>query len=230
MQNVKFYDLGTVDYKEAWDYQEELFNEVTKRKLSGDGKLHYLLFCEHPHVYTLGKSGENANLLIPDEMLKRINASFYRINRGGDITYHGPGQIVAYPILNLEAFGLTLKSYIHLLEQVVIDCLQEYGIVAERLEGATGVWLDPGVKGRERKICAIGVRASRFVTMHGLAFNVNTNLDYFRYINPCGFTDKGVTSMQEELNHPVDIEQVKERLLNHFTHRFHFACNRIGIV
>lgn len=230
MQNVKFHDLGTVDYKEAWDYQEKLFDEVTKRKLNGDGKLHYLLFCEHPHVYTLGKSGENANLLIPEEMLKRINASFYHINRGGDITYHGPGQIVAYPIFNLEAFGLTLKSYIHLLEQVVIDSLQEYGIVADRLEGATGVWLDPGVKGRERKICAIGVRASRFVTMHGLAFNVNTNLDYFRYINPCGFIDKGVTSMQVELNRQLDMEEVKAKLLNHFTHRFHFACNRVGTV
>lgn len=226
MQNVKFHDLGTVDYKEAWDYQEKLFNQVTESKLKGDGSLHYLLFCEHPHVYTLGKSGENANLLIPEEMLKRINASFYHINRGGDITYHGPGQIVAYPILNLEAFGLTLKSYIHLLEQVVIDCLSDYGIKADRLEGATGVWLDPGVKGRERKICAIGVRASRFVTMHGLAFNVNTNLDYFRYINPCGFIDKGVTSMQVELNTQLNIDEVKEKLLDHFARRFHFTCDR----
>lgn len=229
MQNVKFHELGTVDYKKAWDFQEKLFDEVTESKLKSDGKLHYLLFCEHPHVYTLGKSGQNANLLIPDEMLKKINASFYHINRGGDITYHGPGQIVAYPIFNLEAFGLTLKQYIHLLEQVIIDCLQEYDIKADRLEGATGVWLDPGVKGRERKICAIGVRASRFVTMHGLAFNVNTNLDYFRYINPCGFVDKGVTSMQVELNRPVDIEEVKDKLLNHFMHRFQFTCERMPI-
>ncbi|MDI3526540.1 MAG: lipoyl(octanoyl) transferase [Tenuifilum sp.] len=229
MQNVKFHELGTVDYKKAWDFQEKLFDEVTESKLKSDGKLHYLLFCEHPHVYTLGKSGQNANLLIPDEMLKKINASFYHINRGGDITYHGPGQIVAYPIFNLEAFGLTLKQYIHLLEQVIIDCLQEYDIKADRLEGATGVWLDPGVKGRERKICAIGVRASRFVTMHGLAFNVNTNLDYFRYINPCGFADKGVTSMQVELNRPVDIEEVKDKLLNHFMHRFQFTCERMPI-
>ncbi len=225
MQNVRFIDLGLIDYKEAWDYQEQRFEEVTQQKLNGDGKLHHLLFCEHPHVYTLGKSGEDANLLIPDEMLKRINATFYHINRGGDITYHGPGQIVVYPILNLEAFGLTLKSYIHNLEQVVMDCLLDYGIQSSRLDGATGVWLDVGIKGKERKICAIGVRASRFVTMHGLAFNVNTNLDYFNYINPCGFIDKGVTSMQKELGHEVDYNAVKQNLKKHFANRFNFEYN-----
>jgi len=226
MHNVSFSDLGLIDYKEAWDYQEQRFEEVTQRKLQGDGKLHYLLFCEHPHVYTLGKSGENTNLLISDEMLKRINATYYHINRGGDITYHGPGQIVAYPILNLEALGLTLKSYIHNMEQVIIDCLADYGIKSDRLEGATGVWLDVGVKGKERKICAIGVRASRFVTMHGLAFNINTNLDYFSYINPCGFIDKGVTSMQKELGREVDYNEVKQNLMKHFAARFNFEYNQ----
>ncbi len=226
MHNVSFSDLGLIDYKEAWDYQEQRFNEVIERKLQGDGKLHYLLFCEHPHVYTLGKSGENTNLLISDEMLKRINATYYHINRGGDITYHGPGQIVVYPILNLEALGLTLKSYIHEMEQVIIDCLADYGIKSDRLEGATGVWLDVGVKGKERKICAIGVRASRFVTMHGLAFNINTNLDYFSYINPCGFIDKGVTSMQKELGREVDYNEVKQNLKKHFAARFKFEYNQ----
>lgn len=225
MHNVLFRDLGTIDYREAWDYQEERFGEVTEHKLKGDGNLNYLLFCEHPHVYTLGKSGADANLLITEEMCKRIGASFYRINRGGDITYHGPGQIVAYPIFNLEAFGLNLKQYIYTLEQTIIDCLADYSIEAGRLQGATGVWLDPGIKGKERKICAIGVRASRFVTMHGLAFNVNTNLDYFGYINPCGFTDKGVTSMSVELGKTVAIDKVKRNLLNHFAHRFGFAVS-----
>ena len=217
MHNVSFSDLGLIDYKEAWDYQEQRFEEVTQRKLKGDGKLHYLLFCEHPHVYTLGKSGENTNLLISDEMLKRINATYYHINRGGDITYHGPGQIVVYPILNLEALGLTLKSYIHEMEQVIIDCLADYGIKSDRLEGATGVWLDVGVKGKERKICAIGVRASRFVTMHGLAFNINTNLDYFSYINPCGFIDKGVTSIQKETQKNVAMSDVKALFTKYFS-------------
>lgn len=223
MQNVIFTDLGTIDYKEAWDLQEKLFDEVSRNKAEGDGNLHYLLFCEHPHVYTLGKSGQRSNLLVPDEMLGRINASFYHINRGGDITYHGPGQLVAYPIFNLEAFGVSLKSYINLIEQVVIDCLGDYGVPASRLDGATGVWIDAGIKDKERKICAIGIRASRFVTMHGLAFNINTNLDYFGYINPCGFTDKGVTSLQRELGAEVNSDGVKQRLLGHFAHRFNFT-------
>lgn len=225
MQNVIFTDLGTIDYKEAWDLQEKLFDEVSLNKAEGDGNLNFLLFCEHLHVYTLGKSGQRSNLLVSDEMLKRINASFYHINRGGDITYHGPGQLVAYPIFNLEAFGLSLKSYINLIEQVVIDCLGDFGVPANRLDGATGVWLDAGIKGKERKICAIGVRASRFVTMHGLAFNINTNLDYFGYINPCGFTDKGVTSLQRELGEEVNPEMVKQRILDHFARKFNFTVN-----
>ena len=222
MQQVIFEDLGLIDYKKAWDYQEVQFEKVMQHKLAANGDLHYLLFCEHPHVYTLGKSGEGSNLLISDEMLKRIEATYYRINRGGDITYHGPGQIVVYPIFNLEAFGITLKDYIHKLEEIIIQFLISYNIQATRLEGATGVWLDVGVKGRERKICAIGVRASRFVTMHGLAFNINTNLNYFGYINPCGFVDKGVTSMQVELGKQIEMSAVKSKLEILFAKEFGF--------
>jgi lipoyl(octanoyl) transferase len=223
MQQVFFEDLGLIDYKKAWDYQEEQFEKVMQHKMAAKGDLHYLLFCEHPHVYTLGKSGTSTNLLISDEVLKRINATYYRINRGGDITYHGPGQIVAYPIFNLEAFGITLKEYIHKLEEIIILFLKSYGINASRLDGATGVWLDVGVLGRVRKICAIGVRASRFVTMHGLAFNINTDLNYFSYINPCGFVDKGVTSLQVELGKQIDMESVKVDLNKLFASEFGFV-------
>jgi lipoyl(octanoyl) transferase len=220
MQQVLFEDLGLIDYKKAWDYQEALFEKVMQQKMTASGDLHYLLFCEHPHVYTLGKSGEGSNLLISDETLKRINATYCRTNRGGDITYHGPGQIVVYPIFNLEAFGITLKEYIHKLEGIIILFLESYGIIATRLEGATGVWLDVGIKGRERKICAIGVRASRFVTMHGFAFNINTDLNYFSYINPCGFVDKGVTSLQIEQGKQIDMESVKVSLEKLFASEF----------
>lgn len=226
MQQVFFEDLGLIDYKKAWDYQEEQFEKVMQHKMAAKGDLHYLLFCEHPHVYTLGKSGTSTNLLISDEMLKRINATYYRINRGGDITYHGPGQIVVYPIFNLESFGITLKEYIHKLEEIIIRFLESYGIQASRLEGATGVWLDVGAAGRERKICAIGVRASRFVTMHGLAFNINTDLNYFSYINPCGFIDKGVTSLQVELGKPVDMLSVRASLKTLFAKEFGFDYNK----
>jgi len=226
MHQVIFEDLGLVDYKKAWDYQEELFEKVVQQKQNGSGDLHYLLFCEHPHVYTLGKSGAGSNLLISDEMLKQIKATYYHINRGGDITYHGPGQIVVYPILNLESLGITLKEYIHKLEQVIIRFLESYGIQATRLDGATGVWLDVGIKGKERKICAIGVRASRFVTMHGLAFNINTDLNYFNYINPCGFVDKGVTSMKIELNKQLEMSTVKEGLEKLFTSEFGIILNK----
>lgn len=214
---VIFEDLGLRDYKETWDYQEELFQKMLSVKLrtrSGDSggkeqQLNSLLFVEHPHVFTLGKSGSDNNLLVDNLQLKAREASFYRINRGGDITYHGPGQLVGYPLLDLESFGFTLKVYIHTLEEVIIQSLQEYGIEAGRSEGATGVWLDSGIKSRERKICAIGVRASRHITMHGFAFNVNTDLDYFNYINPCGYTDKGVTSLAKELGEKQDFEKAK---------------------
>ena len=171
-----------------------------------------VIFCEHPHVYTLGKSGQQNNLLIADEFLRKINATYYKINRGGDITYHGPGQIVGYPIIDLERFNLQVKQYIANLEQSIILTLEQFGIKSERLTGATGVWLDTNIPGKTRKICAIGVNASRFITMHGFAFNVNTNLEYFNYINPCGFVDKGVTSMEKELGQKQDINQVKEIL------------------
>jgi lipoyl(octanoyl) transferase len=223
MQQVVFEDLGLIEYKKAWDYQEVQFEKVMQQKMAAKEDIHFLLFCEHPHVYTLGKSGEGSNLLISDETLKRINATYCRTNRGGDITYHGPGQIVVYPIFNLEAFGITLKEYIHKLEGIIIKFLESHGIKADRLEGATGVWLDVRVKGRERKICAIGVRASRFVTMHGLAFNINTDLNYFSYINPCGFIDKGVTSLQVEQGKQIDIEIVKANLKQLFASEFGFA-------
>ncbi len=213
MNKVTFYDWKTIDYKEAWDKQQAIFNGVMDFKLNkSDVSPQSIVLCEHPHVYTLGKNGNNTNLLISDEMLKKINATYYHIDRGGDITYHGPGQIVAYPIIDLELTKLSVREYIFQLEQSVIDTLAHFGINSTRLEGSTGVWLDVDVPKRTRKICAIGVKASRFVTMHGLAFNVNTDLNYFNYINPCGFVDKGVTSMKVELGHEVDIEEIKSLL------------------
>lgn len=215
METIEFLDLGVKDYKDTWDYQEELFDKLITWKKNGstDQKpAQYLLFVEHPHVYTLGKSGDENNMLIHKDFLEMINATYYKINRGGDITYHGPGQLVGYPILDLEAYNLGLKSYIHFLEQGIIDFLEQYGIRAERSPDATGVWLDPTHPRKARKICAIGVRTSRYVTMHGFALNINTNLDYFTYINPCGFQEKGVTSMEKELNEQVDMDEAKNRL------------------
>jgi lipoyl(octanoyl) transferase len=217
--DVQYIDLGLIDYKKAWDYQEEIFAHFLQLKSKNrDLPEHQqiaienkLIFCEHPHVYTLGKSGEQNNLLINDAFLKKINATYYKINRGGDITYHGPGQIVGYPIIDLEQFNLQIKQYIAKLEQSVILTLEQFGIGAERLPGATGVWLDSD-NDKARKICAIGVKASRFITMHGFAFNVNTNLEYFNHINPCGFVDKGVTSMEKELGRKMDYEKVKNVL------------------
>jgi lipoyl(octanoyl) transferase len=173
------------------------------------------LFCEHPHVYTIGKSGKDSNLLISEDLLKGYGAELFHIDRGGDITYHGPGQIVGYPILDLQKFNIGIKEYVRRLEETVIVTLENYGIKAGRLEGATGVWLDAGTA-TARKICAIGVKASRYVTMHGFAFNINTDLNYFNYINPCGFTDKGVTSLSKELETEIDIEEVKRKLLENF--------------
>jgi lipoyl(octanoyl) transferase len=218
--SVKYEDFGLKDYKETWDYQEKIFQNIVNKKKGnaagepGSDEPGYgtLIFVEHPHVYTLGKSGSESNLLLNFIQLKAKEASFYHIDRGGDITYHGPGQIVGYPIFDLEKIGVSLKRYIWLLEESVIKTLLEYSIPASRLEGATGVWLDTGIEGRTRKICAIGVRASKFVTMHGFAFNVNTNLEYFNYINPCGFTDKGVTSMEKELGIKQDMAGVKSSL------------------
>jgi len=207
----EYTDWLLISYAEAWQKQTELFDELVRAKLAGEVYTNYLITCEHPHVYTLGKSGKEQNMLLGEEQLQKIGASLYHIDRGGDITYHGPGQIVCYPILNLEDYTLGLKEYIHVLEEAVINVCAHYGIIAGRLAGATGVWLD-GESKRARKICAIGVRSSHFVTMHGLAFNVNTDLNYFHYINPCGFVDKGVTSIEKELNQKIDMEQTKSLL------------------
>ena len=203
-------DWGLIPYQEAWDKQTQLFEEVINSKEICAEYVNRIILCEHPHVYTLGRSGHEANMLVNNEKLKALGASFFHIDRGGDITYHGPGQLVSYPILNLEEFALGLREYVHLLEETVIRLCASYGVETGRLERATGVWLE-GDTPRARKICAIGVRCSHFVTMHGLAFNVNTDLNYFNYINPCGFVDKGVTSLQKELGHPVEMSEVKER-------------------
>lgn len=227
MQNkqVQFIDWGSVDYQEAWDRQEELFaktvaikhnNRVNKQN---DPTPNYLIFTEHPHVYTLGKSGHEEYLLLDEEGLREKNAKFYKINRGGDITYHGPGQIVGYPILDLDNFFTDIHLYLRTLEEAVILTLAEYGIVGDRFPGFTGVWLEPD-KASARKICAMGVRASRWVTMHGFAFNVNADLEYFGNIIPCGIDDKDVTTMERELGYKVDIEEVKGKLKTHIAHLF----------
>ena len=227
-KKTKYVDLQLIDYKEAWNYQENLFEETLKIKQNnrneqkGEETKNYLIFCEHPHVYTLGKSGTENNLLINDDFLKKINATYYKINRGGDITYHGPGQIVGYPIIDLENFNIHLKDYIYLLEESIIKTLLEYNIQTSRLDGSTGVWLDVKDKTKARKICAIGVRASRFITMHGFAFNVNTELNYFNHINPCGFVDKGVTSLSKELGADQDFESVKSSLKANLVETFGF--------
>lgn len=219
---VKYLDLGIKDYKKTWDYQQSIHGKLTGLKTGKavDKVQPHLIFVEHPHVYTLGKSGKENNLLINPDFLRSIGASFYKIDRGGDITYHGPGQIVGYPILDLNILGKGVKQYITSLEQVIIDTLKEYLIVATRMEGATGVWLDTHKPGFSRKICAIGVKISRGITMHGFALNVSTDLSYFNHINPCGFSDKAVTSMEKELGFKPGMEEVKERLLNHFQEHF----------
>jgi lipoyl(octanoyl) transferase len=210
-------DIGQKDYKAVWDFQTTIFDRLVDSKktfnASCDKEADKLpgtfIFVEHPHVYTLGKSGSENNLLADQLQLRAKNASFYKIDRGGDITYHGPGQIVGYPIFDLEALKIGLKDYIFRLEETIIKSLAEFGINGSRLAGGTGVWIDPDIKGRARKICAIGVRASKYVTMHGFAFNVNTDLNYFNLINPCGFTDKGVTSLEKEIGSHQDFEGVK---------------------
>jgi lipoyl(octanoyl) transferase len=216
---TQFIDLGLIDYQQAWDYQTDLFNqnlEIKKqnRDLPSDQQRitnNHLIFCEHPHVYTLGKSGDEKNLLIKKEDLHTIQASYYVINRGGDITYHGPGQLVVYPVIDLENFFTDIHQYMRLLEEAVIQTLQEFQISAGRIKGLTGVWID-FENGAPRKICALGVKTSRWVTMHGLAFNVNTDLDYFNHIVPCGIDDKAVTSLQKEMGALLPMAQVKSIL------------------
>lgn len=227
-KEVAFQQLGLIDYQQAWDYQEKLFAEVIdlkiqNRKLPEDQQQptpNYLLFCQHPHVYTLGKSGDTAHLLLNEEGLQKVRASFYKINRGGDITYHGPGQLVGYPILDLDNFFTDIHKYLRLLEEAVILTLKEYGIDSGRIEGLTGVWLDHEKQHNPRKICALGVKSSRWVTMHGFAFNINTDLSYFGNIVPCGIDDKAVTSLAHELGHKVPMEEVEEKMLRHLSQLF----------
>ena len=226
--SVRFEDLGLISYKEAWDYQQSLFDEIVAAKIANrnlpeadqSATKNHLLFCEHPHVYTLGKSGSMDNLLLDERGLEEKGIEFFKINRGGDITYHGPGQIVGYPILDLENFFTDIHRYMRNLEEVIIRTLSHYGIEAGRLEGYTGVWLDPHDDEKARKICAMGVKCSRWVTMHGWAFNVNTDLAYFDYIIPCGIKDKAVTSMQKELGREIDLGEVQEHLKTSFEEVF----------
>ena len=206
---LKTTDWGTIPYPQAWEEQTTWFDALIKAKLEGEAYTNRIILCEHPPVYTLGRSGKEGNMLLRPEQLERMGATLFHIDRGGDITFHGPGQLVCYPIINLEEFSLGLKEYVHLLEEAVIRVCASYGITAGRVEKATGVWLEGDTR-RARKICAIGVRCSHYVSMHGLALNVNTDLRYFSYINPCGFVDKGVTSIQQELGHEIPMQEVKE--------------------
>ncbi len=214
-QNIKWIDLQQKGYKEVWELQEKLLEEVKSRKQNKEDIQHYLLFVEHPPVYTLGKSGDAANMLINTIELSRKQAEFIKVDRGGDITFHGPGQLVVYPIFDLESFGLGVKDYVEQLEEIVLRVLLSYGIQAERMDGATGVWIE-STQSNPRKICAIGVKCSRYVSMHGFALNVNTDLSYFKSINPCGFVDKEVTSIQKELGSEVDMQGVKDEVLKQF--------------
>lgn len=216
MEYVSIKHLGRTEYSEAWEIQKRLFEELLRQKHEGAPEEQYVLFVEHPHVYTLGKSGHESNLLVNEQFLKQIGATYFHTDRGGDVTYHGLGQLVGYPILDLEHIGVSLRDYIWSIEESIIRTVAEYGITADRLEGATGVWLDPHSP-RARKICAIGVKASHFVTMHGFALNVTTDLSYFSHINPCGFTDKGVTSIEKETGLRPTLEEVEERFAAHFS-------------
>jgi len=229
MQEVKYINLGLIDYKEAWDYQEDLFQAIIdvkkanrqreKDELPLEKTQSKLIFCEHPHVFTLGKSGQQSNLLVNEKQLAAKGARFYKINRGGDITYHGPGQLVGYPIFDLDHFFTDIHKYLRYLEEAVILTLAEYGIEAGRIEGSTGVWLDWN-NPKARKICAFGVRSSRWVTMHGFAFNINADLNYFNNIIPCGISDKAVTSLHIELEKPIDMNEVQEKMKKHLQDLF----------
>lgn len=218
---VIVHDLGTIPYAEAWNYQKKLLGQVQEIKLANidepicaqTQQYQYLLLCEHPHVYTLGKSGSESNLLVNEDFLQSKGAEFFRIDRGGDITYHGPGQIVGYPIFDLEMLGIGVKEYIHRIEESIVQVVADYGIHASRLKGAAGVWIDSEKPDKARKICAIGVRVSRGVTMHGFAFNINTDLSYYQFINPCGLTGKGVTSLQKELGKSVGLDAVRRKII-----------------
>jgi lipoyl(octanoyl) transferase len=227
-KSVEFRDLGLMDYQQAWDYQEAIFAETVALKIKNRSlpaevqspTPNYLLFVSHPHVYTLGKSGKPENLLLDESGLNDHQATYYKINRGGDITYHGPGQLVGYPILDLDNFFTDIHKYLRFLEEAIILTLAEYGVVAGRIEGLTGVWLDHVAQQNPRKICALGVKSSRWVTMHGFAFNLNADLSYFGHIIPCGIDDKAVTSLHLELGRPVDESEAKDRVKKHLTNLF----------
>ena len=212
MSTISSLDLGRIDYQEAYSLQKEYFEALINHKLLGTPGNEYLLLCEHNPVFTIGKSGKENNMLLSSEQLQDLGLDYFHIDRGGDVTYHGPGQITAYFIFDLEKHRLGLKQFVHQLEEVVIQFLKRYGINGERMDGATGVWIDKDFPGKQRKICAIGVRSSRFVTMHGIGLNINTNLEMFRLINPCGFMDKGVTSLANELGKEISMEEVKSKL------------------
>lgn len=222
MADFNFEDVGVKDYKECWDYQEELLAKVVgdKKSKGAPSSKNYFLLVEHPHVYTLGKSGDENNMLIHGDFLKKIDATYYKINRGGDVTYHGPGQLVGYPIIDLEYHKVGVKEYIEKMEDAIIKTIAEYGLEGGRKEDSTGVWLDSTHKVRARKISAIGVRISRYVSMHGFALNVNTDLRYFSYINPCGFLTYGVTSIQQELGREIDMVEIKEKVRKNFNSIF----------
>jgi len=220
MNKLTFVDWGAIPYSKAFEKQKELFNKAIKLKTEQKEVENMIIFCEHPHVITIGKNGSAFNLLFPEKILKEKQVELFNVDRGGDVTYHGPGQLVGYPILDLDAFHIGLKNYIFILEEIIIKLLSEYGIKGERLMGAAGVWLDAENPQKARKICAIGVKSSHFITMHGFALNIMTDLSYFSLINPCGFIDKGVTSMEVELNRRVYIEELKEKLKNIFLTQF----------
>lgn len=236
MKDILLEDLGIIEYGEAWNLQEALMKRGLDiksalfhhpEKQPNNAIRHYLLLCRHPHVYTLGKSGVIEHLLINDQRMKDLDVSFYKTNRGGDITYHGPGQLIAYPVLDLEQFFTDLGRYMRTLEEAIILLLKEYGIEAGRLPGSTGVWLDPDIPGKARKICAMGVRSSRWMTIHGLALNINTDLKYFDYIVPCGIADKGVTSMEKELGKKLDEKEVQKIFINKFASVFEAAIHPV---
>ena len=218
--NFTFEDLGHIPYKRAWDNQKLIFKNLLDNKVQGKPAENKLIFYQHPHVFTIGKSGKFSNLLLREKLLEEKGIEYFNIDRGGDITYHGPGQVVAYPLFDLDTFGIGTRDYVFKLEKIVIKTMKEFGIKSGRLDGAAGIWVEPDYLTKSKKICAIGVRSSKRVTMHGLALNVNTDLSFFNYINPCGFTDKGVTSMEKELCKVVDIEYVKSVLLRNFQTEF----------
>ena len=228
MNTVFFKNLGLIDFKRAWDIQESLLEEIINNKRANKRTNNFLLFCQHPHVYTLGKSGDMKNLLLNEEGLKKSNAMFYKINRGGDITYHGPGQLVVYPVFDLDNFFTDIHKYLRFLEEVVLRVLKKYGLSGVRLDGATGVWIPSEKKGdSHKKICAMGVRASRWVTMHGLAFNVNVNLDYFNNIVPCGISNKGVTSLENEVGSPIGMVEVESLFKSCFSDVFDISLKKM---